>query len=44
MDNRILVMSEGRLLEFDSPQTLIENENSYFHKLWAEHEHAKMVK
>jgi len=37
-------MSEGKLLEFDKPETLIQDENSHFHKLWAEHEHAKMGK
>jgi len=32
-------MGEGELLEFDSPNSLIGDERSYFYKLWAEHDH-----
>jgi len=31
-------MGQGKLLEFDHPQTLIADEKSSFHKLWAEHD------
>lgn len=34
------MMGEGMLLEFDKPQTLIDDNNSHFHKLWMEHEHS----
>ncbi len=32
-------MGTGKVLEFDKPQTLIDDENTYFHKLWMEYEH-----
>jgi len=31
--DKILVLEEGNIVEFDSPQNLIMNENSYFYKL-----------
>ncbi len=34
------MMGGGRMLEFDEPQKLIQNEKSHFHKLWKEHERA----
>jgi len=37
--DRILMMGDGKVLEFDNPQTLIDDEKSHFHKLWMEHEH-----
>jgi len=37
--DRVLVMGTGKVLEFDKPQTLIDDEKSYFHKLWMEYEH-----
>ena len=33
------MMGDGEVLEFDKPQTLIDDEKSHFHKLWMEHEH-----
>jgi len=39
--DKIMVMGQGKLLEFGNPQALIDNEKSNFHKLWAEHEHGK---
>ena len=32
-------MGQGQLLEFGNPQALIDDTNSNFHKLCAEHEH-----
>jgi hypothetical protein len=32
-------MGDGQLLEFDKPQTLIDDHSTHFHKLWMEHEH-----
>ena len=37
-------MGAGEVLEFDKPQTLVENETSNFHKLWMEYEHANTSK
>lgn len=36
--DRILVMSNGEKLEFDSPKNLLADESSYFYNLWKEHE------
>ena len=38
-NNRVLVMGNGKVLEFDKPQDLIDDEKSQFHKLWMEYEH-----
>ncbi|KAJ9574989.1 hypothetical protein L9F63_007846, partial [Diploptera punctata] len=32
--DRVLVMGDGEILEFDSPDTLLENKESHFSKLW----------
>jgi len=37
--DRVMVMGEGKLLEFDKPQTLIDDNTTHFHKLWMEYEH-----
>jgi ABC-type multidrug transport system fused ATPase/permease subunit len=31
--DRIMVMADGRLVEFDTPQNLMANNQSYFHGL-----------
>jgi len=36
-------MGEGRLLELDKPQKLIDDKNSHFHKLWMEYEHGHQI-
>ena len=33
-------MGGGEVLEFDKPQTLIDDETTSFHKLWMEYEHS----
>ena len=33
---RILVISDGEIVEFDKPEVLEKNEKSYFHDLWKE--------
>lgn len=32
-------MGSGEALEFDKPQTLIDDKSTNFHKLWMEYEH-----
>ena len=32
-------MKDGEIIEYDSPEKLIRDENTYFHKLWMEYEH-----
>ncbi|KAJ3024882.1 UNVERIFIED_CONTAM: Multidrug resistance-associated protein 4, partial [Siphonaria sp. JEL0065] len=34
--DKILVLSHGRVLEFDNPQVLLENEDSHFYAMVAE--------
>eukprot|EP01016_Furgasonia_blochmanni_P020079 TRINITY_DN2238_c0_g1_i1.p2 TRINITY_DN2238_c0_g1~~TRINITY_DN2238_c0_g1_i1.p2 ORF type:complete len:136 (+),score=8.25 TRINITY_DN2238_c0_g1_i1:65-472(+) len=34
--DRILVLSFGELVEFNKPEVLLKNENSFFYKLWQE--------
>lgn len=34
--DRIMVLSEGRIVEFDTPKNLLANENSLFAKLYKE--------
>eukprot|EP01015_Nassula_variabilis_P026263 TRINITY_DN5228_c0_g1_i4.p1 TRINITY_DN5228_c0_g1~~TRINITY_DN5228_c0_g1_i4.p1 ORF type:complete len:332 (+),score=24.68 TRINITY_DN5228_c0_g1_i4:66-1061(+) len=34
--DKILVLHQGKIMEFDSPENLLKNENSYFYKLWNE--------
>ena len=31
---RILVLGEGKVVEFDTPQNLLDNPNSSFYGLW----------
>ncbi len=40
--DKILFMDNGRAVEFDSPQTLLNNKNGHFYKLWKEYENAQV--
>lgn len=35
-------MGNGQVLEFDRPQTLLENPNSYFYGLWTQAQKEKL--
>ena len=35
-------MENGRAVEFDSPQTLLNNKNGHFYKLWKEYENTQV--
>jgi len=39
--DRVLYLSNGEVLEFDTPKALLENKNSNFYQLWNEYENAK---
>jgi len=41
--DRVMVMGQGKLLEFDKPQTLIDNSTTHFHNLWMEYEHGHKI-
>jgi len=41
--DRVMVMGEGQLLEFEKPDSLIKDEKSAFHKLWMEYEHGHRI-
>ena len=41
LNNRILFMENGNVMEFDSPMNLLKNKNGYFYKLWKEYQQAK---
>jgi len=34
-------MSDGRVVEFDTPKNLLKNKNGHFYALWKEYEAAK---
>jgi len=38
-----MVMGQGKLLEFDKPQALIDDNTTNFHKLWMEYEHGHKI-
>ena len=37
---RVLYLSNGEVLEFETPKALLENKNSNFYQLWHEYENA----
>jgi len=39
--DRVLYLANGEVLEYDTPNALLENEHSNFYKLWHEYEAAK---
>ena len=39
--DKILVMGEGRMLEFDTPDNLLKNKRSKFYGLWKESKEEK---
>jgi len=41
--DKIMVMGQGQLLEFDKPDNLIKDEKTAFHKLWMEYEHGHKI-
>jgi len=41
--DKIMVMGQGQLLEFDKPDKLIKDEKTSFHKLWMEYEHGHKI-
>jgi len=41
--DRVMVMGEGQLLEFDKTNSLIKDEKSFFYKLWMEYEHGHQI-
>jgi len=41
--DKVMVMGQGQLLEFDKPDNLIKDQNSSFHKLWMEYEHGHKI-
>ena len=42
--DRVMVLKNGRIVEFDDPQSLLENEQSSFFDLYSQHQLMKGTK